>query len=90
MSASAGVHQSRQETDQLERRASQRSINVSERMTLFPGAPVITEDILGGEELAYTICYAMTTAHQQKWKEKGIGAFSSAPLKTLLKHFQVL
>jgi hypothetical protein len=47
--------------------------------TLFLGAPTITEDILVGEELAYTICYAMTTAHQQKWKEKSIGAFSSAP-----------
>jgi hypothetical protein len=63
---------------------------ILKRMTLFPGAPNDTDSILGGEELAYTIFYAMPTAHQQKWKEKGIGAFSSAPIKRLLKHFQVL
>jgi hypothetical protein len=63
---------------------------ILKRMMLFPGAPDDTDSILGGEELAYTIFYAMPTAHQQKWKEKGIGAFSSAPIKTLLKHFQNL
>jgi hypothetical protein len=32
----------------------------------------------------------MPVAHQQKWKEKGVRVFSSVPIKTLLKHFQVL
>jgi hypothetical protein len=63
---------------------------ILKRMTFFPGAPAMAENILDGEELAYTIFYAMATAHQQKWKEKGVGAFSNALIKTLLKHFQIL
>jgi hypothetical protein len=32
----------------------------------------------------------MTQMWQQKWKEKGLGSFSKAPTKELLRHFQVL
>jgi hypothetical protein len=63
---------------------------ILKRMVYFPGAPDTFEEILSPQELNYTIVYAMPKPWQQKWKEKGTGSFSQAPIKDLIKHFQVL
>jgi hypothetical protein len=68
----------------------QRLKTTLKRMVYFPGAPDTIEEIMSPQELNYTFFYAMPKPWQQKWKEKGAGSFSQAPIKDLIKHFQVL